>query len=848
MKIALLTTTLFVLLAATAGAGETRSSRRASFSAKPRVTKPNGKYVISFAAANPTDCAVYVLDSQGRVVRHLAAGVLGEKPPAPFKKGLSQQLSWHGEDDNGRPASGGPFKVRVALGIKPTFEKTVGEAPGAIAGVAALAVNPASGELHVFNVYGNIHPSDGTTFCAVYDRKGKYLRTIMPYPGTLPESRLKGARRIDVDGRKVPYVYQGETRSLLPGLGNLPPGKPCVAPDGRVAFIGHHEFGTYNGAGPQQVVFVNADGSPPASGWTGPVLAKRSSGGGSLAITSDGKTLYATGIVEGRGSKAKAVHCVYKFAWGAKRAEVFVGDGKSSGNGKNRLSSPRSVSLDGQGNVYVADRGNGRIVAFKPDGSYLGEVKLAAVDQVEVHPKTRVIYATAGTKGKRELVKFASIKASTPACRTRVPLHRKDTISMLALDPSAQPSAVWYTHPRNKFTGGFKALRVVDKGGSFGDGEPLVKMVGKSIGLGPVRLLSYNRVADKLLINRKTYDPASGKLGEGLGRVVKSRGGISDVGTKRGMGSAGLDGNVYLMGYSNWLRRLGPDLGDKPFPGGAKGTLKSPDGLGTLRLRARGVTADPAGNVYALWQMNKKGPMGPSNYLAKHSADGKVVKAKLIECQTRFISSPRLDAAGNIYVALCGRPAGKKLPDSFKGQDLGKGIVRGVNAVGANWYELMYGMILKFGPEGGSILRSGTGMAVEYGRTSRAKYTRKLFVKGAKWAFHGASPVVGWEDGGGRVSCGCESPQFDVDGFGRSFFPDALRFRCGVIDASGNVIAWFGTYGNADARGRGNHIPVLWPYCVAVSDSHVYVGDRLNRRVLAVKIGYAAEETCPVQR
>ncbi len=843
--------TTVLSLACAAGAAEAARPPLVNFTKKPAAARSGAGAKITVAARAETDCAVYVLDAKGNVVRHLAAGVLGPTAPAPLKPGLSQEVIWDGKDDLGKPAAGGPFKVRVALGLKPGFERMVGDAPGVLGGVSGFAVNPKSGELVVFHHYGQLHPQDNSTFCAVYDRDGKYRRTIVPWPANLPDGKLAGVKLLYVAGRKLPYIYQGETRSLLPGLGHLPTGQPCVAGDGRVAFIGHHEVGTYNGSGAQQVVFVNADGSPPVTGWTGPVLAKSSNGGGCLAFSPDGKTIYASGIAEGRGKKPH--HCVYKFGWGAKEAGVFAGDPNSSGSGGKKLNAPRGVAVDGDGNVYVADRGNGRVAAFKPDGSPLGEIKVANPDQVQVHPKTGAVYVTAGGAGKRELFKFKSIKEASPACRIAVPMHKKDNVSMLALDPTSQPPVIWYSHPRNKFTGDFKALRIADKGAAFGDKEPLAKLPGIKGGLGPVTLTSYNRASGKLLVNNMSFDPAGGKLSDGLGSGP-SAGNISCIGTKKGMGGAGLDGNVYLMGYSNWLKRLGPDLKPRPFPNGGKNGLASPDGSGTLRLRARGVTADPAGNIFALWQENKKSPIGPSNYLAKHGPDGKPLVPKLIECQTRFIQSPRLDYQGNIYVAVTGRPAGGKvLPAGLDDQDLGKSFVKGQEPVGADWYEMMYGCILKFGPEGGKLMRQGNGgMALEYGRTSRAKYTRKLHVSGAKWAFHGSSPLPGWEDGGGRVSCGCESPRFDVDGFGRSFFPDACRFRCGVIDTGGNEICWFGSYGNVDSAGPKSsvpapEIPLLWPYCVAVGNSRVYVGDRLNRRVVAVRIGYAADETVGVQ-
>jgi hypothetical protein len=50
---------------------------------------------IEFAADRETDVAVYVEDAASKVVRHLAAGMLGKNPPAPLKAGaLEQSLEW----------------------------------------------------------------------------------------------------------------------------------------------------------------------------------------------------------------------------------------------------------------------------------------------------------------------------------------------------------------------------------------------------------------------------------------------------------------------------------------------------------------------------------------------------------------------------------------------------------------------------------------------------------------------------------------------------------------------------------------------------------------------------------
>ncbi|KKL28645.1 hypothetical protein LCGC14_2373060, partial [marine sediment metagenome] len=75
-----------------------------AFKSGPTVKKAGGAVKISFAVSAPTDVEVAVLAPSGKVVRHLAAGVLGgpTPPPAPLAPGLSQALSWDGKDDTGK--------------------------------------------------------------------------------------------------------------------------------------------------------------------------------------------------------------------------------------------------------------------------------------------------------------------------------------------------------------------------------------------------------------------------------------------------------------------------------------------------------------------------------------------------------------------------------------------------------------------------------------------------------------------------------------------------------------------------------------------------------------------------
>ena len=124
---------------------------------------------------------------------------------------------------------------------------------------------------------------------------------------------------------------------------------------------------------------------------------------------------------------------------------------------------------------------------------------------------------------------------------------------------------------------------------------------------------------------------------------------------------------------------------------------------------------------------------------------------------------------------------------------------------------------------------------------------------------------------GGGNHCHCTGCDFDVDDFGRSFAPDNGRQRVAVIDTNGNTVLHFGAYGNQDYCGPESYVldpegkflrprkpgdpkDMVSPFAkpeiafnfiigLAVTDRHAYVADCANRRVLRVKLGYAAEET-----
>ena len=774
------------------------------FTQKPEVRERNR---IEFAASVATDCAVSILDAQGRTVRHLAAGMLGPNAPDPLRKNsLAQSLAWDGKDDLGRPATGGPFKAQVSLGLKPTFGKFIGHSPGALGSIRGLACGP-GGELFVLHVFGQLHPNDGTLSVSVFDRQGKYLRTILPFPAGLADEKYTGLKRID----KLPFIYQAETRSLLPGAGDVPSHRPIVTKSGRLAFVGIQEVERYARPGIAQVLAIEKDGSMPPGGPLRARLSNLSGTAASLAISPDDQTLYATGLGEGSTLDGAPTHAVYAFGWNDKEPRVFH---------KGTLQLPRCVATGKDGTVYVADQGNNRIAAFHADGKPAGAIEVDRPERLEVHPATGALYVLGGPN-RNVIQKFDSLKAAKPSATVTIPFFKHDRYTaVLALDASAEPPVLWVASWQGSYAR-FGMLRIEDRGSEFAPPVDVLKQA-QPPSVGPVNEISLDEARGRLIANGQVFDARTGE------RIALEMPKLSGSGPTNTLGR---DGNYYAYhGYPvASVSRFGPDL--KPIPFEKTPKLEE---LGSPRLRGRGVAADGQGNVYVLWQKPDK---AQTNALAVFGPDGALKNKTLIDADIRSLNSVRVDAAGNVYLALGLRPGKDRLPPGLQGKvpedKTDPDSVRGVN-----FYPLLYGSIAKFGPEGGEI-RPGAG-----GVTCNYAWGTETDVKGARWIFSGASNVPSWRTKGTPDICLCESSRFDVDGFGRSFFPDAGLFRVGILDTNGNLIGWVGTYGNPDADG--SDVPLWWPHAVSVGDQALFIADRLNRRVVRVELAYRAEATASI--
>jgi DNA-binding beta-propeller fold protein YncE len=854
---------LVALLASSAFGGEAAPK----FTRKPAATRAGAGAKIEFAVDRATDVAVFIENGKGEVVRHLVAGVLGRNAPKPLKPGLAQSIAWDGKADYGKPAGVGPFKVRVALGMSAKFGKVIGEQPQAIGGVRGIVVSP-SGELLVASGFGAGVPNWGGWTLKAYSRDGKYASTIFPSPSHFTKQDFKalGVATAIVDGRDVPVYSTIRTRGYFPETLNRRAAM-AVTPGGQILMAMN------NGS----ISAIKRDGRAAWGRFRGKRLfaaSRRWHGRPFLAVGSDGKSLFVCGWPLAR----KGGFAVCKVTLPARdKAEVFFGDDVKKGAGKKLLGGRgHGLAVDGKGHLLVADPGNGRVLVIsEKDASYVGEMKVKNPDCVLVNRKNGNVYVSSDSNGTVELLKFASWKAPAPAARLKLKRNGAHSYPwVFAIDTGGNLPVIW----AGGDYGGLK--RIEDRGG---------KLLGKEIcdsnkvGNGAFVDLTVSRYTKEKEIFARIgagrwlrYKEASGKKGLLNTRTAVNQGCCIEVGP---------DGTIYAPAYSQDLLKF--DNSGRPSPWKAGGFYPPPakgkNGKPAKRRRS------PANGRYVpvsmvfmthtlgirhdghLFMLEPGHPGGrPPKMMMEYLPDGTRLKQDPIIWKVSDVAvGPKFDAQGNIYIAEQLKPLNQPHPPEFNAL-VGKVTIGKKNASFQNrpagTILGMYGSILKFSPKGGTVHWGGENpykgkprldpalktVDATWYNCERAQYLNPVKVTGAEWIKMGISHIE-------RHYCNCESTRFDVDEFGRVFYPDLLRYQIRVIDTNANDIMHVGTYGNTDdplradgssqsaIRNPRSAVYFSWLAGVAVTDKHMYAGDSANRRLTQLKIVYATEETAAIK-
>jgi len=844
-----------------------------AFTREPTATKAGAGARIEFAVDSGMDIAVFIEDAKGAVVRHLVAGRLGENPPKPLKpNSLAQSVEWDGKADYGKPAGQGPFRARVALGLGAKYDRVLMHDSQSIGNVKSLAV-AADGTLYVCSGFGAEVPNwSGERIIAV-SRDGAYQRAVLPWPASLKKEEVAGYGTHELEGRPAPLLHSVSQRRFHSGLTLRKAGMALTGDGVLLRPIG----GYMTGVAPS-ISAIATSGAAPWGKEAGPQLltaCKRLHFTRPfVTVSSDSKWAYLSGVADRRVDKDPGLvcfSCVYRVKLPERgAAEPFFGKPEEPGNGTARLStSPRGLATDGKGRLLIADQGNDRVVVVgEADGKFLGSLPVERPDTVAADPATGAVYVTRliGREAV-ELVKLKGWQQPEPMAKLRVKSEGNwDFPWVMALDATAQPPVVWLGSDAGTL------LRIEDAGDTFVSRKVNAAKFGNSAFVD----ISVDRFRPDREIYVRCGQGSWFRYNEETGETVRIR--LELPSAAGSCLTPGPDGNLYLPAYPYHLLRYARDGKPLPWPGGKgrypalalgkEGKMDAVKGLPhgihvpvsmTFMTHTLGIRHD--GHIFML-EPGRHGDR-PPKMLIEYLPTGERVGRPILWKVSDTAVGPKFDPEGNIHIAEQVKPLGQPFPKEFVklfGElRLGPNGTRSEPVSGDKGQAAtIYGSIVKFGPKGGMIgfgdenpFKGEPSLDPMLKTVSAASFHgERLYpttVTGAEWIRMGISHVD-------LIGCNCENTRFDVDEFGRVWYPDLGRFRVCVLDTSGNGITHFGAYGNADSCGHDSQdtklaepdIAFAWLIGVAATDRYAYMGDSMNRRLLRAKLVYASEGTCPI--
>ncbi|MBA4387948.1 MAG: hypothetical protein C0404_08195 [Verrucomicrobia bacterium] len=380
------------------------------FTEKPavKVVGPD-KYEITFAVRGNCDVTVGIVDSEGRVIRHIGSGVLGSNAPVPFQRNsLKQTVYWNGKDDlEDYVREPEKLRVSVKLGLKPAFDKLLGPTspkalPGFVWGIAADADG-----VYVFTKCRH----RGHIGWRKFDHGAKYLKDLYPPPAGLPPEKMGGMGYIEYEPGKraihAPAVNVGMWRDGLwmpkdfdGDLYGIVQCRPVVA-NGRIYLFSSGGPGVHRQRCVSNLHYFGTDGSTEYAGVVGRPWFETDANTQSprLAVSPDGKKLYLVGLHARSGAQTSGAPVLLGGPLDAgELAKVLVGKVGTPGSDDRHLGDPRDVACDSAGRVYVADRTNNRIQIYSPDGACLKTLDVERPELVQVHRESGVVYVAHPTR------------------------------------------------------------------------------------------------------------------------------------------------------------------------------------------------------------------------------------------------------------------------------------------------------------------------------------------------------------------------------------------------------------------------------------------------------------------
>ncbi|MBA4187403.1 MAG: hypothetical protein C0467_05220 [Planctomycetaceae bacterium] len=845
-----------VVVAAFLG-GVTSAAEPPKWVKKPELTfdEKAKNWLVTFEIDTLSDVEVAIVDpTKSKVIRHLAAGVLGPKAPPPLVPGSrSQKIEWDGKDDDRtpvpRPES---LAVRVRVGMSVTLDQIVGGDPYAYYseesghndhspfGINGLEAK-ADGKVYVLGHSSNLGPPA----LRQYDIDGNYLRTVFPPPAGKELNAMKGwGINVRPDGTYTPKFNRLTDPSLTTtildtGTGGMARMLP-TADKTRLSC-----WHTTLGKGGFDLLTINTDGTIPETPDQrspgplvknpplplGPIqpnshISNSLLGPVFTALTPDGKHFFLSGAYaattrygsiqeiatdgfwrDGQVWKVDLETRTAKlfFSLDSKAIPVTVKDRKSMLGGTHSYASLHGVAVDKDGNVFVCDRLNKRIAVLDKGGKTIRELAVEHPDAIALSARTGSVFVTTrfgdehSGRGHVNLLKFLDWrKDEKPTATLRVSEtgytdhHKRSYVVVCDTDKASNVWVAYTEMPVRIYRDDEKGLTLL---------KDFYRVEGAQRSLGFDRIEVDQRTEEVYLLDDHTsvWKLTDRKKPQFVKLPLKTAS-IAIDSRNRHLYTRTLadESSSYSVGK---VARFHLDRDEYP-PANFGDT-------GTNRITPafhhewcftgngdKGIAVAPNGNVAVVGDP-KDGLRVFAGTSAKVPWDATTI-AKLPDAA----GGVRFDLAGNLYVGFVDKKPTTILP-GFEGDRFASAM----------------GRIHKFTPTG--TLESGN-----------------LFPKAP------AAPSVTYDVlyGAFDTDCITRTPRFSVDGYGRICYPTNIAQRVAVMDNAGNEILHFGTYGNRDSLGGlpgdlvpTKEIPLGFPNSVETTDNYIYVGDMVNHRLLRIR-------------
>ncbi|MEX0716052.1 MAG: hypothetical protein WD066_05670 [Planctomycetaceae bacterium] len=893
------------------------------FSEGPSVKRDGDRVRIAFTAASFCDVTVAIEDASGKIVRHLACGVLGKNAPAPFRENSrAQEIVWDGKDDTGKYLDDmDRLVVRVSLGLQPRFEKPLFWSPKKRVGGDSLRMRAAAEGVYVFD--GGINPQ-----LRLFDHAGEYVRTVYPFPANeLGEVDGVRWRPFPPDDENFPVKWGLPQTTFLtqsdldwgdrwPTAGGGANAAAIEVRDGRIRLFDQriNRLATDGGAGGKPL-------AGPACTFPVQLGTVHTFRGGtyrfppiSAAVDPRGEWIYLAGYLWRNPWQQGSLNGVARLPVDAgpdARPEVFLGnmDKDRSGTRPGEFHCATSVACDRRGRVYVADYMNDRVQVFTPAGEFLRQIDVERPAFVRLHPETDEIFVGSWSMQCTYSNVFGWRKP--PALAHYAPLddlrllHRyqldvRGAVEMgwdytqCEIDTWTDPPTVWIASGPDRRDGSWDRSNVrmyVPQDGQLVLKRDFAADAKKEI-LRPRppkherQRLYVNHANGRVYIGEHLQpSPEASKSFDDLLEIDPETGAVELVDLPFDTEDLCFDihGHAYLR-TQNLIVRYDPATTpwrEVPFDYGEE---RSPVGYNTsVGRRARVLSGIPV--------QGEKGTMFHLGGIGVSPAGHVVVSA----CNpTPNEARPRKEGQG-VHAASGGKPYVPRLfPGRARGYEIhvfdrhGKilhddavpGILysNGLD-VDANGHIYVFAgacayidgkpypndaacTLIKAAPKAVRILATKSVIPLEGdNRPDRGPDLFKgnlgqAWIEGAEWTFGGVG-MDGKSLNSASRDCSCvANSRPAVDFFGRTFAPEADRYRVVALDTAGNVILRFGRYGNADSAGASSRVPLGGDevalmhalYVATHTDNRVFIADMGNQRLLSVKLGYAKVERVPLAR